>query len=229
MFTNIRCITFDLDDTLWPVRPVILNAEEKLYQWLCEHYPRITNKYSAEQLIQQRAAASQLHVEIAHDVTLLRWLFLSTLAKEFDYPSCLADQGLDLFCQYRNDVVPFAEAEGMLTQLQKSFTLGAITNGNAQLDKIPIGKYFDFVITAADVGASKPCVSLFQQAASEASVEMHQIVHIGDSAEADVIGANQAGCHSIWFNPARQSWPGGQSPDAVIHSLKEVPALINAQ
>ena len=227
MFNNIGCITFDLDDTLWPVQPVILRAEQALYQWLREHYPRVTDKYDPQQLTQQRVALATRYPDITHNVTLLRWQYLSELAREFDYPTNMAEQGLNLFRHYRNQVTPFAEAETVLTQLHKTYTIGAITNGNAELDKISIGRYFDFVTTAADVGANKPCVSLFQQAASEAALETHQIVHIGDSAEADVIGANKAGCYSIWFNPARHACPGGQSPDAVVHSLAEVPALIN--
>tara|TARA_A100001015_G_scaffold302334_1_gene390408 strand:+ start:6 stop:692 length:687 start_codon:yes stop_codon:yes gene_type:complete len=227
MFNNISCITFDLDDTLWPVKPVILKAEQALYQWLCEHYPRVTDTYTVQQLTQQRVTLTMRYPDISHDVSLLRWQFLAELAEQFDYPDSLADQGLNLFRQYRNQVTPFAEAEAVLTELGKAYTIGAITNGNAELDKISLGQYFDFITTAADVGANKPCVSLFQQAASEAAVETAQIVHIGDSAEADVIGANKAGCYSIWFNPARHAWPGGQSPDAVIHSLAEVPALIN--
>ena len=39
---SIECITFDLDDTLWDVEPVILRAEELFYQWLSQHCPRIT-------------------------------------------------------------------------------------------------------------------------------------------------------------------------------------------
>jgi len=227
MFRNARCITFDLDDTLWPVAPVIEMAEQKLYDWLHKHHPKITAKYSHQALSQHRQHWCQTVPELAHDVTQLRWQHLVELAKEFNYGQELADQGLALFRQHRNQVTPFDTVEPVLSTLQKSYTIGAITNGNAQLENTPLAKYFKFSISDAQIGANKPSSSLFKAAATQADVELEQLVHVGDSAEADVIGANRAGCCSVWFNPTHRVWPGGQNPHAVIHCLSELPALVN--
>ena len=35
----LLAITLDLDDTLWPSRPVLLHAEHMLSTWLAEHAP----------------------------------------------------------------------------------------------------------------------------------------------------------------------------------------------
>ena len=102
----------------------------------------------------------------------------------------------------------------------------AITNGNAQLEKISLGSYFDFVVTAAETGGSKPDPKLFIRAAEIAEVAVNEIVHIGDCAKSDVIGAINAGCLSVWLNMDRQAWPGGQNPHAVIHCLSELPNLL---
>ena len=40
---NIKAITFDLDDTLWPLMPVILKAEKDTNKWLIENYPGVEN------------------------------------------------------------------------------------------------------------------------------------------------------------------------------------------
>ena len=152
--------------------------------------------------------------------------YLQELAVEFGYAKTLADQGLALFRQYRNKVDPYPASEPTLSLLTKHFKVGAITNGNAQLNKTSLGCYFDFVVTAADAGASKPDPRLFTRAAEIANVTMSQIVHVGDCAKSDVVGANNAGCLSIWLNMNRQAWPGGQSPHAVIHCLSELPDLL---
>ncbi|MGC1952714.1 MAG: hypothetical protein WA970_09110, partial [Gammaproteobacteria bacterium] len=34
---TVKCITFDLDDTLWDCESVLMRAETVLYQWLAEH------------------------------------------------------------------------------------------------------------------------------------------------------------------------------------------------
>ena len=43
-------ITFDLDNTLWPVEPSIIHAENELYNWLKIHYPKLTNQFSKEDI-----------------------------------------------------------------------------------------------------------------------------------------------------------------------------------
>jgi FMN phosphatase YigB (HAD superfamily) len=50
MLQNIRTLTFDLDDTLWDNGPVLEAAEQALYRWLDEHYPRITARYTPASL-----------------------------------------------------------------------------------------------------------------------------------------------------------------------------------
>ena len=51
---NIRALTFDLDDTLWDNRPVLMAAEQLLYDWLGRHYPRIKLHYSLEDMLKLR-------------------------------------------------------------------------------------------------------------------------------------------------------------------------------
>ena len=47
---QIRALTFDLDDTLWDNRPVMLAAEQALYDWWSDNYPRIGRPYTLEEL-----------------------------------------------------------------------------------------------------------------------------------------------------------------------------------
>ena len=43
---TIKLITFDLDNTLWDVEPVLERAEQAQYQWLQEHRPRLCEQLS---------------------------------------------------------------------------------------------------------------------------------------------------------------------------------------
>jgi putative hydrolase of the HAD superfamily len=226
MFADVKCVTLDLDNTLWPIEPTINLAEEKLYQWIQLNYPKVTAKYSPVEIAGKRLALNKKYPEMAHNLTEIRWQSLQELANEFGYAKTLADEGLALFRQYRNQVNPYPASEPALSLLNKHFKVGAITNGNAQLNKISLGCYFDFVVTAADAGACKPDARLFKRAAEIADVTVNQIVHVGDCAKADVLGANNAGCLSVWLNMRRQAWPGGQTPHAVIHCISELPDLL---
>ena len=226
LIADVECVTFDLDDTLWPVEPVITSAEQKLYQWLAKHYPRVTERYSLEELADKRIDLKNRCVEIAHDVTALRFHSLLQLAHEFDYEQELASNGLREFRLHRNCVEPFAESEPTLIELAGQFTLGAITNGNAQLEHINIGRYFKFVVTAEQVGASKPDPKVFQHAVQLAGTTASRLLHVGDCPQSDVLGALSAGCKSVWLNADRKPWPGGQNPHAVIHTIGELPHVL---
>ena len=227
MIEGIECVTFDLDDTLWPIEPTISNAELKLYEWLQHNYPQVTSKYSSQDITAKRMAITTTRSDIAHNVTELRYYSLMEIAKEFGYSQQFADEGLALFRHYRNQVEPYDHSESILALMKERFRLGAITNGNAQLEHIPIGHYFDFVVTPAEAGVSKPAPEIFQFASKLANVELSKIVHIGDSAQTDVLGAMRAGCKAVWFNSKRQPWPGGQSPHHVIHCLSELLTVLN--
>ncbi len=52
---DIRTITLDLDDTLWAIHPVIKRAEEQLYAWIAEHYPRITEQFEPTDVMRLRS------------------------------------------------------------------------------------------------------------------------------------------------------------------------------
>jgi HAD superfamily hydrolase (TIGR01509 family) len=224
---QIKCVTFDLDDTLWPVGPTIVKAELKLYQWIEENYPLVTNVYTQQDIVAKRMELQNSHADIAHNVTELRYRSLLEIASEFGYDKTFAQQSLKLFRHYRNQVEPFEFSESILSMLKQHFVVGAITNGNAQLEQTSLGKYFDFAVSAEQVGVSKPHVKMFERASSLANIELAKIMHVGDSAKTDVIGAMNAGCKAVWYNSQRQPWPGGQNPHHVIHCLTELPAILN--
>ena len=53
---HIRAISLDLDDTLWPIGPIMVQAEAALKQWLCAHAPGAMALYSQPEWVQQAHA-----------------------------------------------------------------------------------------------------------------------------------------------------------------------------
>ena len=51
-----RAILFDLDDTLWPIGPVIAEAELTLHAWLAEHAPKVAQAFTIDDLRARRMA-----------------------------------------------------------------------------------------------------------------------------------------------------------------------------
>jgi len=223
---TLRCVTFDLDDTLWECGPLLNAAEQAFYDWLESHYPKIADRYTSAELVTNRRAYFQRFPEMQHDFTYLRRRWLQGLAEIFGYDTQLAERGFRVFWEHRNAVTLFDEAHGTLDGMREHYAVGAITNGNADVHYIGIGHYFDFVITAAQAGAAKPKPEIFHAALAAAGVEAAHAAHVGDDPVRDIHGAKAVGMRTVWVNVAATPWPGGPPPDAEIRTLDELPPVL---
>lgn len=225
--TRIRAITFDLDDTLYDNRLVLRRAEETLQTWLERHYPRLTARHSPDSLRELRARLARAEPALQHDLTALRRRALAVAAREAGYGTDLADAALSVFLELRNRVALYVDVRPTLVRLGRHYTLGAITNGNADVTRLGLGGLFDFALSAADVGASKPDPAIFRAALTRLGAAPGAVVHVGDDAEADVGGARAAGLRAVWVNREGRDWPGGRPPDLEVRALSDVPAALD--
>ena len=226
---SIRCITFDLDDTLWWCGPVIQRAEQRFYGWLQTHYPQIAARYRPEDLLEHRKRFMREHPHLAHDLTTLRKQWLHGLAEEGGYDATLVEPGFLVYWEARNEVEVFDEAHAMLDMLRQQFRLGAVTNGNADVRRIGIDHYFDFVIRSEDIGQAKPHPEVFAAALAAGGVGAGEAVHVGDDPVRDIEGAAKAGMRTIWVNLRGQDWPlESVRPTASVTRLSEVVTLIQS-
>jgi len=227
MSQTIQLLSFDLDDTLWPCKPTILRAEERLYQWLSEHVPVITENYDIYQLREQRRVLFNDYPELAYDLTQLRIRSFEMLAKEFDLADDWIQPAFEIFYEARQQVTLFDDVAPVLDELGKTFQLASLTNGNADTVKTGVDHWFDFALNAASVGKLKSEPDIYQRLQQLANIDAARMVHIGDDPINDVSGAKSAGVYAIWLNRQQKSWPlEGCEPDASIDSLQELPALL---
>lgn len=222
----VRCITFDLDDTLWETEPVLRAAEAGLLDWIAEHLPRVDTAYDAHELFAHRRAFYATLPELAHDVTALRRRWLVEVATAHGYAESLAEAGFRHFWEARNRVEMFEHVAGTLSALGERYRLGTITNGNADVHHIGIGHHFAFVVTATDAGVAKPERAIFDYAVSAAGVAHDEVVHVGDDPVRDVAGAQGAGLRAVWVNSGRAPWTGPGRPDGEVATVDELPALL---
>ena len=223
---TIRCITFDLDDTLWAVGPVIMRAEREFYDWLSRRCPRITEAHDLESLTRHRRTWMQQFPDQRHDLTGLRKRWLAQVFEEFGYRELSVEMAFRVFWELRNEVELFQEAPAAMQRLLNRYRLGVITNGNACVHHIGIGHWFDFVVSSEGAGHSKPAPEIFHLALEHAAVDAAEVVHVGDHPDNDVLGAASVGMRTIWYNPTLAPWPGGKVPDQVIRSLDELDGAV---
>lgn len=226
--TPVKCLTFDLDDTLWLCAPVIHNAEFVFYTWLRTSFPMIADVYDLDALTSQRRAVFSNYPDKSHDFSWLRRRWLSQLVEEFGLDDSLVEEGFRVYHAARNDVTLFPGAKDILQRVSGEYRCGSITNGNADVEMVGIGSFFDFSITAAGAGASKPSPVIFNAAVEAAGIEPDAILHIGDDPERDVRGAAATGMRTLWINPQGLPWQGDDVPDFELRIITELPALLEA-
>lgn len=220
---SIRIITLDLDDTLWSIAPVIRRAEQALWQWLGEHYPRITAEWDAERMRGLRETVVTEHAARSHDLRFLRCTVLARMAAESGYGEELVEPAFRVFDEYRNRVTLFPDVAPNLERLARDYPLVALTNGNASLERIGIRQHFHDVVTAVEAGAAKPDARIFDAACERAGVRPGEALHVGDHPHYDVAGARAAGMRTAWVNRSGDPWPGDlEPPDATVSSIAEL-------
>ncbi len=99
----------------------------------------------------------------------------------------------------------FMGAFEILEYLSGKYNLHIITNGFEEvqflkLNNSGIKKYFSTITTSEEVGLKKPHPSVFQTALTKASALPQKSIMVGDSFEADILGAENAGMHTLFFN-----------------------------
>lgn len=223
-----RLITFDLDDTLWDVRPALQAAERAQWSVLTSRFPTLKlDTTPREELDAVRRTVLTERPELAHQISLFRERFIETLLQRNGVSAmeaaAAASEAFAAFLSQRHTVTLFDDALTVLMTLKRHYQIGAITNGNADVRQTPLGHCFDYAWRAEEFGISKPDPALFHRAFSEAGVTATEVIHVGDCHENDVKGAVSAGATAIWFNPE-----GDQSELAagVVTRLAELPSAI---
>jgi FMN hydrolase / 5-amino-6-(5-phospho-D-ribitylamino)uracil phosphatase len=218
-----RVISLDLDDTLWPVAPVIAAAEAALHEWLQERYPRTMHGHSANSMRALRAKIAAQFPEQSHDLTFLRRRALAAQFRAAGYAESACEEALEVFLAARNRVAFFDDVRPALERLRTRYRLFALSNGNADLQRCGLGAFFDGHVSAIAAGAAKPDARIFAALRDRAGVPADEILHIGDDPITDVVGARQAGMQTAWLNRDARSWPVALAPPArTISTLAEI-------
>ena len=144
---SIALVTFDLDDTLWSVAPVMHGAEAALRDWLSAAAP-LLGPVPVEHLWAIRGRLLQADPGLRHRLSELRRRLLHLALREAGYTDVqaeqLAEQGFQVFLQARHQVELFPEVRPTLEKLVNRYCLGVITNGNADVRRLGLADFFRF-------------------------------------------------------------------------------------
>ncbi|MDP2033228.1 MAG: HAD family hydrolase [Polaromonas sp.] len=227
--TIIKAITLDLDDTLWPVWPAIERAEAALDAWLGRYAPMTAAMFAnptarhdiREQILRTRP-------ELKHNLSAIRREAIRLALYRSKENPLLADDAFEVFFAARHEVTLFDDALLALEFLSSRYPVVALSNGNADVARVGLGKYFRAAISAQQFGVGKPDPRIFHAAAGAVDVPAHNVLHVGDDATLDVLGALNAGMQTAWVNRSDHLWTHDASPHETVTSLTELCDLFKA-
>ena len=219
-----KAILFDLDDTLWPIAPVILQAEQSLHGWLAANAPGVADRFSIENLRQARLALLASQPEFHLDLGALRRAGLMSAFEEAGEDIDKVEQAMIHFFAARNAVVPYDDVVPGLLRLKGRMLIGSVSNGNADLQAIGLAHHFKVSVAASQIGSAKPDAAIFHAACRELNVDPADAVYVGDDVLLDIKGAQQAGLRAVWLNRSgsMQHLEHGVVPDAIVANFDEL-------
>ena len=209
MKTNITDVFFDLDHTLWDFDKNSEMAFDRIFK---NRFPEIKiqdfiAKYAP---INQECWKLYQNDKITHLELRYNRLKFSFDALNID----ISDENIN---QIANDYIEFLTdnnhlfdgAIEVLDYLRTKYRLHIITNGfsfvqEVKLQKSNLDKYFVTITNSELAGHKKPHQNIFQYALSLANASKNQSIMVGDSIEADVLGAMNFGMKAVYFNPANE-------------------------
>ncbi|MCH3880851.1 YjjG family noncanonical pyrimidine nucleotidase [Tenacibaculum aquimarinum] len=222
---NIKHVFFDLDHTLWDFDKNSELTFQEVFQELeisikvndfLEVYMPINLNYW-RLFREEKVSKSKLRYGRLKD---------SFNALEFTISDGKINKIADLYIEYLPNYNYLLEGTlDLLDYLKSKYKMHIITNGFDEVQHLKIKKsglnsYFDKIITSESVGVKKPNPKIFEFALNQANTIPQESIMIGDSYDADVIGALEFGMMAIHCNfKAAENKIGGILS---VNSLKQI-------
>lgn len=180
-------------------------------------------------------------------------LWIDVIAQRYDFTQyrrlrlqrSLADFGLEAAVEQLDDfqssyaaacmeaVTPNSSDQAVIAKLAERFTLGIVTNGPVdmafiKLDRLGLSEYFpkERVFISELIGYHKPDKRIYAAVLNRLGADAKQVLFVGDTWEADVAGAMDAGMAAVWINPRGKKPDTDHEPLAVIERLDQLLALV---
>ncbi len=128
---------------------------------------------------------------------------------------------------YRTEFYPCVDS--LLEQLSRKYKVALLSNTISDqpkklIKKAGLDQYFDVMHCSCELGLRKPNPAIFRRVLTDLGVCPCETVHVGDSVEADMIGALDSKITGVWIkNPDQPIWSG-----RAINNIRDLPALLTA-
>ncbi len=222
----------DLDDTLWDIHQ---NGKECLEEIYVDYdynkfYPTFEDYYAVYMPSNFHLWSLYRQGSIKKDELIVERFLVPV--RQFGindpaYAKALSDDFLER-TTHKTRLIP--GTMDLLDYLEPKYRMHILSNGfrEVQYQKIEnsgLMPYFDKIILSEDAGINKPHPDIFTYALKNTNSRRNQTIMIGDSWDADIVGAHNSRLHQIWFNPTHAQ-PQGFEPTYTVKSLHEIKDIL---
>ena len=116
--------------------------------------------------------------------------------------------------------------------VKKGCTLAIVTNGasaaqRGRFTRSGLGEYIPYLYISQELGANKPDPLFFDYVCRDMEItDRSQAVVVGDNLSSDILGGNQAGIDTVWYNPHNKPLSGPARPTYTAAEFAEIEVII---
>ena len=125
----------------------------------------------------------------------------------------------------------FDDAKSVVERCFHLCDLAVTTNGishiqRSRLKLSGLERYFKYLFISEELNASKPQIEYYEAIMKQSNCKPEEILIIGDSLSADMLGAQNSGCKSVWYNPKHLENSLNLKIDYVIDDLNQIISIV---
>src|SRR5690554_7974712 len=229
---TIKNLFIDLDDTLWDIHQNGKECLEEIYidYGYEKYYPTFEAYYDVYMPNNHRLWALYRDGAIQKNELIVERFLVPVrsfgITDEL-YAKKISDDFLERTTRKTKLIDGTIE---LLDYLKPKYRMHILSNGfrEVQFKKIEnsgLRPYFDKIILSEDANINKPHAGMFTYALKNTNSKRDKTIMIGDSWEADIVGARNSRIDQIWFNPS-QNKPVEFEPTYTVDSLLKIKDIL---
>lgn len=229
---HYKHLFIDLDDTLWDIHRNSKECLEEVYNdyGYNKYYATFADYYNVYMPSNHHLWGLYRNGKINKDELIVERFLVPV--REFgiddaEYAKKLSDDFLERTTLKTKLVDGTMD---LLNYLKPNYQMHILSNGfrEVQYKKIEnsgLKPYFDKIILSDEIGINKPHIDFFTHSLAKTNAKRSEALMIGDSWDADIVGAYNSNIDQLWFNPEGLS-PNGFTPTYSVKTLDEIRGIL---
>ena len=231
--TKYKSLFFDLDDTLWDTYHNNKECLEEIYDiyFFGKHYTSFEAFFSIYWPNNLMLWAKYRNHEIDRRTLITERLLYMLRPMGIESEEHALKINNDFLFRTSKKTKLIDGSIDLLEYLYPKYRLFILSNGFREIQSLKmqnsgLASYFERIILSEDISIQKPHKEIFDYALKNTNSRRTESLMIGDSPEADIIGAQNARIDQLWLNPKGIQSPFNNTPTFIVRSLQEIKDIL---